>query len=180
MAAARPCSGRNRSRPRRGASALESKRLLPRAKIARAHARSSRVRAPRRCRRAGAEISPSEMLQDRFQAVVPARGAARRGCAAAQRERGVVKHRQDLRRRDFVETADGRDGLAAEVHEAARLAQKHAVRGRDLGVPFCLAAKRRTVSRCEQRSRIIKPTLWRVFSYSRPGFPRPTMRRKGG
>lgn len=30
------------------------------------------------------------------------------------------------------------------------------------------------------RSAIMKPALWRVCSYSRPGLPRPTTRRMGG
>ncbi len=81
------------------------------------------------------------VVEDGLHAVVAAGGAAGTDADAAERQGGVVEDGEDLGRGDFVKARDGGDGLAAQVHEARRLAENHAAGGGDCGVPFRLEAK---------------------------------------
>ena len=68
---------------------------------------------------------------------------------------------------------------AAQIHERLRLGQQHALAA-DLAQPDqrleSLAASTRMPLRSASRSITRKPRLCGVFSYSAPGFPRPTIK----
>ena len=121
-----------------------------------------------------------QMLLDGLQSVMSTAAAARAQPDFAKRQIRVVHRHQQLLQRQLIKIRQRTDRFAAQIHERLRLAEQN---------PFALSLRPwprapRTFFSFVQSpfhcaasfSTSKKPALCRVFAYSAPGFPKPTMR----